>query len=97
MAFVVAATWKAKLGEEQYVTDIIKLMTRLSREEPGNVLYQAQASLDEPGTFLLYERYVDAAGYDEHKASVYFKKLVLGDVLERLVSREVMTYETIDV
>lgn len=96
MVFVVAATWKAKPGQEQDIADIITLMTPLSREEPGNVLYQAHVSLDEPGTFFLYEQYVDAASYDQHKASAHFKEHVLGDALQRLKSREVTTYKTLD-
>jgi len=97
MAFVVAATWKAKPGEEQYVADVIRVLTPLSRQEQANLFYQAQVSPDEPGTFFLYEQYTDADGYEAHKASDHFQKHVFNDVIERLESREVKTYHTIDV
>ena len=56
MAFVVAATWKAKPGEAERVTEVIRKMTRLSRAEEGNVFYQAQVNPEDPETFFLYEQ-----------------------------------------
>jgi len=97
MAFVVAAIWKAKPGEENRVVEVIKTLTPLSREEPANLFYQAQVSPDDPSTFFLYEQYTDAAGYEAHKASDYFQKYVFGYIIEYLETRQVNTYETIDV
>jgi len=96
MAFVVAATWKAKLGEEARILGIIKLMTPLSRREPGNLAYQAQVSSQDPGTFLLYEQYSSPEAYADHKASAYFQEHVVGHALKHLESRAVTTWETID-
>ena len=45
MAFVVAAIWKAKEGEEKRVEETIRKMTPLSRAEEGNLYYQAHRSL----------------------------------------------------
>ena len=64
MAFVVAATWKAKPGEADRVRQVIEKMTPLSRAEEGNVFYQAQVNPEEPETFFLYEQYTDAQAYD---------------------------------
>lgn len=97
MAFVVAATWKAKPGEEKRVEEVIRTMTPLSRAEEKNLFYQAQVSPADPQTFFLYEQYVDEAGYEEHKASPHFQKHVFGYILDYLESRQVQTYETIDV
>jgi quinol monooxygenase YgiN len=96
MAFVVAATWKAKPGEEARILEVIKLMTPLSRREPGNLAYQAQVSHQDPGTFLIYEQYINAAAFEDHKASAYFQEHVIGYAISRLASREVATWETID-
>ncbi len=60
MAFVIAATWKAKPGEEERICEVIRLMTPLSRKEPGNLFYQAQVSSRDPAEFFLYEQYTDA-------------------------------------
>lgn len=97
MAFVVAAIWKAKPGEEGRIQEVIKTMTPLSRAEEGNLFYQAQVSPEDPTAFFLYEQYVDAAAYDTHKASDYFQKHVFGYAIEYLAERNITTYETIDV
>jgi quinol monooxygenase YgiN len=96
MAFVVAATWKARPGQEDRILDVIKLMTPLSRREPGNIAYQAQVSSQDPGTFLLYEQYINAEAYADHKASSYFQQHVVGTALPHLERRDVTTWETID-
>ena len=97
MAFVVAAIWKAKEGEETRVEETIRKMTPLSRAEEKNIYYQAQVSPDDPRTFFLYEQYVDEAGYEDHKAAPYFKENVFDYIIEYLETRSVQTYETIDV
>lgn len=97
MAFVVAATWKAKPGEEQRVEEVIRKMTPLSRAEEKCLFYQAQVSPEDPRTFFLYEQYTDASGYEDHKASRHFQEHVFGYILDYLESRQVQTYETIDV
>lgn len=97
MAFVVAAIWKAKPGEEDRIVDVIKTMTPLSRAEPKNLFYQAQVSPTDPTTFFLYEQYTDEQGYEDHKASEHFQKHVFGYAIDYLAERQVTTYETIDV
>lgn len=96
MAFVVAATWKAKPGEEERIREVIRLMTPLSRKEPGNLFYQAQVSPQDPTKFFLYEQYTNAKAYDDHKASEYFQTHVFGYAVQYLESREVEIYETIE-
>ncbi len=96
MAFVIAATWKAKPGEEERIREVIRLMTPLSRKEPGNLFYQAQVSSRDPAEFFLYEQYTDAQAYEDHKASGHFQTHVAGYAIQYLESREVETYETIE-
>jgi quinol monooxygenase YgiN len=95
MAFVVAATWNAKSGEEGRIREILAIMTPLSLGEPGCLYYQAQVSTQDPRTFLLYEQYVDAAAYDAHKATPHFQEHVVGHALAFLESRQVATFETL--
>lgn len=97
MAFVVAAIWKAKPGEEGRIHEVINTMTPLSREEPGNIYYQAQVSTEDPTKFFLYEQYTSPEAYEDHKAADYFQKHVFGYAIDYLEAREVATYETIDV
>ena len=56
MAYVVAAIWTAKEGQEEKILEVIKQMTPLSRQEPGCLYYQAQRSPTDPRVFFLYEQ-----------------------------------------
>jgi quinol monooxygenase YgiN len=95
MAYVVAATWTAKEGQEDTIAEVIRVMTPLSREEPGCLFYQAQRSVDNPRVFFLYEQYVDQAGYEAHMATPHFEKHVRGVAIPNLESRERTFYETL--
>jgi quinol monooxygenase YgiN len=96
MAYVVAATWRAKEGEEDEVLRVIETVGPLSREEPGCLFYQAHRSPDDPRLFFLYEQYVDEEAVRQHTESEHFKRHVLGDAVPRLESRERAYYWTID-
>jgi len=97
MAYVVAALWKAKEGQEETIRRVIEKMTPLSRQEPGCLFYQAQHSTDDPRLFFLYEQYRDAAGYEAHMVTPHFEQYVKGEAIPNLESRERAFYETIDV
>ena len=96
MAYVVAAIWTAKEGQEETILEVIKKMTPLSRQEPGCLYYQAQRSLDNPRIFFLYEQYVDTAGYEAHMATPHFEQYVKGEAIPNLESRERALYETLN-
>ena len=87
MAYVVAATWKAKPGEADRITEVIRIMTPLSRQEPGNLFYQAQVS-PEAETFFLYEQYTDAQAYEDHKNSEHPARVRVRDRLPRRAQRQ---------
>lgn len=97
MAFAVIATWVAKPGEEQRVADAIRRVTPPSRAEEGNLLYQAHTHPQDPQRFTIYEQYVDEQAFETHRSSEHFQKIVVGDVLDRLVERSVTTGATLDV
>jgi quinol monooxygenase YgiN len=96
MAYVVAAIWTAKEGQEETILDVIKKMTPLSRQEPACVYYQAQRSPENPRVFFLYEQYINEAGYEAHMATPHFERYVKGEAIPNLESRERAFYETID-
>ena len=97
MAFVVAATWRAKPGEGHRIVQVIRTMTPLSLAEPGCLFYQAQVSPQDSDDFFLYEQYTDEQAYEDHKASPHFQEHVFGHAINYLADRSVATYETIDV
>ena len=96
MAYVVAAIWRAKTGQEDTVARVIETMTPLSRAEPGCLFYQAHRSVDDASVFFLYEQYVDAGGYEAHMATPHFEEHVRGVAVPNLESRERAFYETME-
>jgi quinol monooxygenase YgiN len=95
MAYVVTATWTAQPGQEAVVRDAIDQLTPPSREEPGNVFYQAYQDPAEPGVFRLFEIYADEAAYAAHGASDHFAQFGLNQAIPVLATRERAFYETL--
>ncbi len=96
MPFVVIATWTAKPAEAEYIADALRRLTPGNRAEPKSIAFHAQRDHDDPNVFVLYEQYVDAGGYDDHKATNAFQAVVVGDIIPRLETRVVRTYTTLD-
>jgi quinol monooxygenase YgiN len=96
MAYVVAATYRCKGGEEEAILEILETMGPPSRQEPGCLLYQAHRSPVDPRVFFLYEQYVDESGYEAHQATPHFERHIKGEAIPRLESRERAFYVTID-
>ena len=95
MAYVVSATWTAQPGQEGVVRDAIEKLTPPSRDEPGNLFYQAYQDPAEPLVFRLFEIYADEAAYAAHGASAHFAEFGLGQAIPVLANRERAFYETI--
>jgi quinol monooxygenase YgiN len=95
MAYVVCAKWTAKPGEEDRIARICAEMTEPSRAEPGNHFYQAHRSPEDPRLFFLYEQYDDEAAYEAHMASEHFTRMVKGEAIPNLESRDREFYDTL--
>ena len=96
MAYVVAATYRSKEGEEEKIREILEMTVPLSRSEPGCLMFQAHRSPDDPRVFFLYEQYVDETGYQAHMESEHFTEYIRGQAIPRLESRERAFYVTLD-
>ena len=94
MAYVVSALWRAKPGEEERVASLIEQLVEPSRAEPACRFYQPHRSPEDPRLFYLYEQYEDEAGYQAHMDSEHFQRLVVGEVIPNLESRERTFFET---
>jgi quinol monooxygenase YgiN len=94
--YVVAARYTIKEGSERAVIDVLKKMIPMSRAEPGCRFYSVNQSPDNPRKLLLYEQYVDKAGYEAHQATQAFKDNILGKVVPLLESRERDFFETVE-
>jgi quinol monooxygenase YgiN len=87
MAYVLVVTWTAKPGNEAAVHDILRQLGEASRQEPGVIAYTTHVDLDNPGQFLIYEKYHDTAGLEAHQQTDHFKELVLEQAIPLLESR----------
>ena len=96
MAYIVAATYRCKPGEEEKVREVLQIVGPLSRQEPGCLFYQAHRSPTDPLVFFLYEQYRDEEGYQAHMATEHFEKYIKGEAIPRLESRERVFYVTLD-
>jgi quinol monooxygenase YgiN len=88
MAYIVAAYWRARPGQEETIARILETLTPLSRQEPGCLFYQAHRSPDDPCLFFLYEQYTDEAAYEAHMATPHFERYVKHEAIPNLESRE---------
>ena len=96
MTYVVAATWRAKEGEEQALLAILAEAVPKFRAEPACRMFVAHRSTEDPRAFLLYEQYDDEAGFEAHVAGEAFATYIVGDAVARLEHRQRTTYETLD-
>ncbi len=87
--FTIIARWTVPPEHRETVLDALARMTAaVEANEPGCVMYHANASLDHPDVIVLYERYVDRAAFDLHGQADYFKAIVLGEIVPLLSHRE---------
>ena len=95
--FVLVARYLTKEGEEENVAKFLSRMAALSNSdiEPGCVLYHINQSTDNPRSFLLYEEYVDEAGFEAHTKTDYFNQLVVQGAVPLLESRERETFRLV--
>ena len=66
MAYVLAAKWVAKEGEEDNVLAALEQLAGPSRAEPGCLMWQPHRDPEDPRVFFFYEQYADAAAFEAH-------------------------------
>ena len=95
MAFVVVARYRCAPADEGAVRDALLKAREGTRAEESNLVYEVHSVVDQPGGFLLYERYVDRDGFEAHKAADHFQELIVGTVWPLLVERSVTFAEVL--
>ncbi|MFF8908491.1 putative quinol monooxygenase [Streptomyces olivaceoviridis] len=96
MAFAVVAQYRCDPADADTVRDALVRMRALVPSEPANLAYEVHAEVDRPGSFVLYERYTDRAGFEAHRETDHFAELILGTVLPLLTERTVTFARTLD-
>lgn len=83
-------------GKEEEVLALLPKLVSAARTEPGNVSFTAYLQLDDPRTYVLLERYVSREAFAEHRETDHFQDLVLGQIVPRLDSRVIETFDVTD-
>lgn len=96
MSLAVAVTWHARPGTEERLEAILTEMSAWTRAEPGCLIYQPHRSLESPGVFFIYERFVDEAAFNAHLAGEDYRRLVLDEAVALLEHRERSVYAVLD-
>lgn len=92
MSCVLAVTWIAKPGNEDRVAEILRTLAPLAQAEPGCLEYRPSQAQDDPRRFFLFEEYVDEAAIQAHGETEHVQRLVFGEALPLLESRERLYY-----
>lgn len=95
--FQVIAHYHVRDGEEGAVAGFLSELALASRTEPANLSYDYFQSVENPGHFVILERYKDEAGFAAHRESVHFQDIGFQQIIPRLERRRVESYEGADV
>lgn len=71
------------------IADILRELTRLSRQEPGCLVYTPHFVESDPATVLIYEQYTDEAAVEFHKGTAHFAKYAVGGLYQKMLERHV--------
>ena len=69
----VTALWEAREGEADTVADILSRFAPKARGEAGVKLFLVHRAVTNPGQFLFYELFEDAAAFAAHQETEHFK------------------------
>jgi len=92
MSHVIVAYWRPRAGQTGAIEAILRELGEKIRAEPGNVMFVANRSKDDPNEFLLYEQYKDEQAFIDHQQTPHFKTLVLERAVPLLERRERVAY-----
>ena len=96
MAVVLSATWIAKPGEEESVLEALRHLSPASREEPGNLYYQAYQDPEQPQVFRIFEIYTDDEAVAAHAEYPHFVEWAKGRAIPALEERRREFFQTLD-
>jgi quinol monooxygenase YgiN len=88
----VSVVWSARPGSEAEVEALLLELRTWTLAEPGCREYHVHR-LEEPGRFLLYEQYDDAAAVAAHHATAHYRELVQGRAPALVLRREIVRGE----
>ena len=87
ISFTVRMTFRSDDREE--IHQILRELTRLSRQEEGCVSYIPHIVESDPDTIVIYEQYRDEAAAEAHRATPHFAKYAVGGLYQHMLERHV--------
>ena len=91
--FQVIAHYFPQPDEVQNVLGLLSGLAAASRTEEANLSYEFFRGEEDPVHIVILERYTDAAGFAAHREYDHFKTIGLGQIIPKLASRRVESYE----
>jgi quinol monooxygenase YgiN len=80
-------------GNEDHVYALLPELIAGARSEPGNLAFDAYPALDDRSNYVLLERYTSRAAFAEHRETVHFKEIMVGEILPLLANRVIEQYD----
>ena len=68
-AHVIVALVEAKQGYEAVLVQAQRELVEMARHQPGCLSYELHESLEQPGTVVFFEQWVDRASWEHHMRS----------------------------
>jgi quinol monooxygenase YgiN len=68
---ILYAEFTALPGNEAEVAELVRALSVLVRQEPGNLVFAASQKRSNPGEFFVYEEYEDAEAFRAHASAEY--------------------------
>jgi quinol monooxygenase YgiN len=91
----VIARYTISAGEEQAVLGLLPKLTEASSAEPGCLSFVAYRQLGDDRDVVLLERYTSREAFAAHRETAHFKELALEQIIPRLESRTVESYDVV--
>ena len=85
----VFATWQVKEGQIDNVLNLLKIVRDKSIRENGNLFYKIHQGNTDINTLVLFEGYVSQDAVTDHRNSLHFKEMVVGQIVPLLKTREI--------
>jgi quinol monooxygenase YgiN len=82
-------------GNEDAVFGLLAELEVASRQEPGNISFDAYARTADRGSVLLVEAYESAEAFAAHRETPHFVSLVLEQIVPLLSAREVESFAAV--
>jgi quinol monooxygenase YgiN len=77
------------------IVQILRELTRASRQEAGCVSYIPHWIESDPSTLLIYEQYRDEAAVEHHRGTPHFAKYAIGGLYQKMLDRTVEDLQAI--